>query len=578
MARPARAGAAVERRRGVGIDDGICTDKTRTLTTGDMSVTRCWTVGREYSLPLPDTAPPDHHASVIALLEAAAAASRAVSASAADGRPSPMDDPVDFAIRRAASVLDIPTGEVIDLAPVRRIPFSSERKFAAVFHPSAQGGFTACVKGAPRIVLEMCAATVLDGRTIPLEADDSARLLAENERLAAEGLRVIAVAGGRTRDASVDALRDLVFGGFVGLSDPPAPGVQNAIARLKRAGLRIVMLTGDQRRTAEAIGRQLGVLAPNEGAIDSRDWRALAQDDSGRATRPRSPHSAASAPKTSSRSSPHCRHETRSWPCWAMASMTRRRCARPMSGSRWASGYSTWRERPRPSSSRTTGSTPSPPPSRKAGSSATTSGSSCSISSAATSRRSWSCSSAVCWRCPSPCCHCRFSGPTWSPTRSPPSRSPWNQAMPRSCDDRRGPAPGDPLPPIPRAGAVCYAALILAGTFAAFLWGLGQSQAQASTMAFMTLAFAQILHLGNARSDRPVLRPAAALANRYAVAAVAVAVLLQLLPVWVRPLGDLLHVAPLSGADWLVVAAGSAVAAVVGQSARLWRGRRDYQR
>ena len=122
---------------------------------------------------------------------------------------------------------------------------------------------------------------------------------------------------------------------------------------------------------------------------------------------------------------------------------------------------------------------------------------------------------------------------------------------------------------------LAYAALILAGTFAAFLWGLRQSQAQASTMAFMTLAFAQILHLGNARSDRAVLRPAAALANRYAVAAVAVAGLLQLLPVWVRPLGDLLHVTPLSSADWLVVAVGSGVAAVVGQGARLWRGTPD---
>jgi magnesium-transporting ATPase (P-type) len=54
---------------------------------------------------------------------------------------------------------------------------------------------------------------------------------------------------------------------------------------------------------------------------------------------------------------------------------------------------------------------------------------------------------------------------------------------------------------------VAYASLILVGTMAAIVWGLRQSHEQASTMAFMTLAFAQILHLGNARSERPVLRP-----------------------------------------------------------------------
>ena len=61
--------------------------------------------------------------------------------------------------------------------------------------------------------------------------------------------------------------------------DPPAAGVKSTIARLRAAGLRIVMLTGDQRRTAQAIGRELGILSAEAEACDSREWRALSVEE-----------------------------------------------------------------------------------------------------------------------------------------------------------------------------------------------------------------------------------------------------------------------------------------------------------
>ena len=90
----------------------------------------------------------------------------------------------------------------------------------------------------------------------------------------------------------------------------------------------------------------------------------------------------------------------------------------------------------------------------------------------------------------------------------------------------------------------------------------------------MTLALAQILHLGNARSASPVLSLRSAFANRAAIAAVVLALGLQLLAAFLPPLATVLRVTPLSGREWALVVALGAAPAVVGQAARLLRTRR----
>ena len=121
----------------------------------------------------------------------------------------------------------------------------------------------ASVKGAPERILEMC------------RTEESDRLLEINNAMATDGLRVIAVASGPVGGTTELALNDLQFEGFVGLMDPAAPGVKEAVSRLRRAGLRTIMLTGDQRPTAEAVGRELGLLALGERAIDGQELHAL---------------------------------------------------------------------------------------------------------------------------------------------------------------------------------------------------------------------------------------------------------------------------------------------------------------
>ena len=114
-----------------------------------------------------------------------------------------------------------------------------------------------------------------------------------------------------------------------------------------------------------------------------------------------------------------------------------------------------------------------------------------------------------------------------------------------------------------------HASLIVAGVLGVLLWAGDRANTQ--TMVFMTLALAQIFHLGNARSEDDVLRPSTALSNPAALAAVAISSALQVLPIYVSPFDELLHVNRLSLQEWMVVGAGASVAAIVGQGVRMAR-------
>jgi Ca2+-transporting ATPase len=117
------------------------------------------------------------------------------------------------------------------------------------------------------------------------------------------------------------------------------------------------------------------------------------------------------------------------------------------------------------------------------------------------------------------------------------------------------------------ASLLLFALLITAVTLGAYLWALRDGNVErAVTIAFMTLALAQLFHLGNARSRDRVLRPGRALANPWALGAVGLVLALQLLAVYWPPLAGLLETVPLSPGDWGVVLLAASVPAVVGQA------------
>lgn len=139
-------------------------------------------------------------------------------------------------------------------------------------HDGADGGFVA-VKGAPAEVLAMASQAWVGGAAVPLDAAARAAILAANDALAARGLRVLGAARG-TGALGDGELSGLLWLGLVGLADPVRPEARDAIAVMHRAGVRTIMLTGDQPLTARAVGESLAL--SRSGVIDALEGHRLA--------------------------------------------------------------------------------------------------------------------------------------------------------------------------------------------------------------------------------------------------------------------------------------------------------------
>lgn len=148
---------------------------------------------------------------------------------------------------------------------LKEYPFSSGRKSMSVVCQKGAELFL-FVKGAPETILERCTSIYTEGgKNKPLDLKGRKEMLFQVELLAAGALRTLAVAykplSHFSEKLEAEELeRDLIFVGFFGMIDPPRPGVFQAIQKCEKAGIRVVMITGDHRHTAVAIARQLGIL------------------------------------------------------------------------------------------------------------------------------------------------------------------------------------------------------------------------------------------------------------------------------------------------------------------------------
>jgi Ca2+-transporting ATPase len=169
-------------------------------------------------------------------------------------------------------------------APVDRLRQSHPRRetkqrsehhpYMVTLHGAARGAYLMAVKGRPQEVLERCTHWFDGKAVVRLTAADRRRLLRENGELAALGQRLLALALKRQKAAVLGETGGLTWLGLIGLSDPLRPGIAASIARFKAAGIRPVMLTGDQMGTAQAVADAIGL----DGADAVADAGALPED------------------------------------------------------------------------------------------------------------------------------------------------------------------------------------------------------------------------------------------------------------------------------------------------------------
>jgi Ca2+-transporting ATPase len=244
----------------------VCTDKTGTLTSGQMTATRLWLGDGEHQIAgagyapdgavTPPIVPPYDLAVRAGVLAGRGDATREGDSWVAHG------DPTDVALL----VLGQKTGNhrnalLTEWPEVAEVPFSSDYNLMATFHRTTPDGILAFVKGAPGALLDRSTRWLgPDAKELPLDPPARSTIERANETLASAGLRVIALASCTVTHTDLDALKDLTFLGLAGIIDPPAEGVDATIQQFRRAGIRTVMITGDQQLTARAVGQALGVL------------------------------------------------------------------------------------------------------------------------------------------------------------------------------------------------------------------------------------------------------------------------------------------------------------------------------
>ena len=280
-------GALVNRLHSVetlGCTSVICTDKTGTITENKMTVLRMFSGSEEYALsgtgwqrtgalslqgaPCNPHSKPDlmpllrcavlcNHAKITAFTENT---SRERGKLTAKGEWEVLGDPTEIALLVAAAKCGITADGMTQYRMVHEIPFESETRSMTVFcRTEADSEVTAYRKGAVDVILPACAFYRENGRILPLTPQKRAELTRLAEQWAGDALRVLAFAEQTGPGIHAEPTKNMVFLGLMAMLDPPREQAKRAIADCVRAGIRVVMLTGDHVKTAAAIAEMAGI-------------------------------------------------------------------------------------------------------------------------------------------------------------------------------------------------------------------------------------------------------------------------------------------------------------------------------
>jgi len=299
MHRMARRYAIVRRLPAVealGSTTVICTDKTGTLTKNEMTVREIWIPDQLFRVTGEGYAPQgefrldgqkvdsQHEERLTGLLRMSALCNdAAIQRETPDGEPcwNVIGDPTEVALLVASFKAGMIKEALEEQYPrIAEIPFDPKAKRMVTVHRTPQGKTVAYVKGAPEAVVPLSSHLVTEGDVSPLTDADRQQIMRRNAEMASRSLRVLAIAyrelpEGWTEAQLAEAEGALTFVGLVGMMDPPRAEVKEAIRKCKEAGIRVVMITGDQRQTAEAIAGELELSSNGLVSVDGRELARL---------------------------------------------------------------------------------------------------------------------------------------------------------------------------------------------------------------------------------------------------------------------------------------------------------------
>ena len=256
----------------------ICTDKTGTLTEGEMSVRKVFFNCGVVKL--------DHNYKISTLLKEKGSELMILGSALCNDAKVESDSneinilgtPTEVALKSLSTKLFEKDDERLFYPRVNEIPFTSERKMMTTIN-KMDSGMIVFSKGAPEVVLKKCYRIMENGKVSVLVSDKCGLLQQQLEEMAKQSLRTIAFAYKVVNDDYIieEVESDLIFLGFFGLSDPPRKGVKEAVEECKSAGIKTVMITGDHEITALTIAKELDI-ATREKVVDGIELDAMTNE------------------------------------------------------------------------------------------------------------------------------------------------------------------------------------------------------------------------------------------------------------------------------------------------------------
>ncbi len=294
MWRMAKRNALMNRLSAVetlGATNIICTDKTGTLTENQMTLTEIAMAEGEIAVTgqglgqqgdffhHEEKIDPNQDQTLQALLTVSVLCNNATLPSASD-QEAVIGDPTEVALLVAGAKAGLKRQPLLQNFPeVREVAFDSDSKRMATIHEIKKGdsaflrkdqtaAYGVAVKGALEAVLPACTHYRLDEKVHSLTPKHRQQWRDRCQQMASEGLRVLAIAYKEVENPEQDPYENLVWLGLVGLVDPPRLSVKEAIQDCHRAGIRVLMLTGDQAVTARKIGIDVGLITEENAKVE----------------------------------------------------------------------------------------------------------------------------------------------------------------------------------------------------------------------------------------------------------------------------------------------------------------------